>query len=192
MGGDTSNIRCERTCDVSSCAEKQKAARQHSPSRKAGDYTQSTWIDIESFRRIDNLPRKWWRKSTLLCLLFAYRCCSASLLCSNCFTRSLCPPPLPALACLPGQSTRLMLSTFLKIATVYAFLSQSIAHAAPQASSSSSSNGSSGSGSGSSNSTGASSTNTTRPLGTRAHHGLGQDWMQKNSLYIGFLPDWSR
>ena len=30
------------------------------------------------------------------------------------------------------------------------------------------------------------------PLGTRAVFGLGEQWMQLNSIYIGFLPDWSR
>lgn len=39
---------------------------------------------------------------------------------------------------------------------------------------------------------GPSASATTRPLGTRAHHGLTQDGMQVNSIYVGFLPDWSR
>lgn len=36
------------------------------------------------------------------------------------------------------------------------------------------------------------SANTTRPLGTRAVFGLPKDGMQVNSIYIGFLPDWSK
>lgn len=34
-------------------------------------------------------------------------------------------------------------------------------------------------------------TSSVRPLGTRAHHGLKADGMQKNSIYVGVLPDWA-
>lgn len=33
---------------------------------------------------------------------------------------------------------------------------------------------------------------TTVPLGTRARFGLQPSWMQVNSIYVGFLPDWRR
>lgn len=42
------------------------------------------------------------------------------------------------------------------------------------------------------NATASNSSSSVVPLGTRAVFGLGKDWMQKNSIYIGFLPDWSR
>jgi hypothetical protein len=65
-----------------------------------------------------------------------------------------------------------------------------LVQAAPQAPTSSSQSGQNAT---TSAQGGGNSTNTTVvPLGTRAHHGLGEDWMQVNSIYIGFLPDWSR
>lgn len=66
-----------------------------------------------------------------------------------------------------------------------------LVQAAPQAATSSSGTGQNATTSAQGG--GSNSTNTTVvPLGTRAHHGLGDDWMQVNSIYIGFLPDWSR
>jgi hypothetical protein len=83
---------------------------------------------------------------------------------------------------------------FLPFALLGLLWLTAVVRAAPQASTSTSSGGNSNATNANTGSQGGhNSTNTTTiPLGTRAHHGLGEDWMQVNSIYIGFLPDWSR
>jgi len=84
-------------------------------------------------------------------------------------------------------------SSLLFLCFLLLSLLSSLAWALPQSSNSGSSGSSGSTNSSSSSSSNGNPTNSTVvPLGTRAVFGLQQTWMQKNSIYIGFLPDWSR
>lgn len=148
---------------------------------------------LEKARACD--PWRWQNRArSLACIIFIIRLFLPRLLLAfNQFPRRHLSIPFPLYSTV-RQSARVLdraLSLLMRTsaltparsvgAALCLFLSlfPTETTAAPQASSTSS-------GSGAANST------APRPLGTRAHHGLQADWMQVNSIYIGFLPDWSR